>query len=151
MCAAASAVVGLEIIRGVERRRRWDLEDKLRIVAETEMPGAVFAAVAHRHDVSRGQLSTWRRLVQSGAIGMALAGRPEFLPMQVSAGLGSASDAGAGSVARVRGAGSTDAAAPRDLHVPGRIEIMLANGVSIRIEGSVEAGMLKAAISAARG
>ena len=151
MCAAMSGVVGLEILRGVERRRRWDLEDKLRIVAETEVPGAVFAAVARRYDVSRGQLWTWRRLVRSGAIGMALAGRPEFLPMQVSAGLRSAIDGGTGAVARVRGAGSTDAPAQRDRHAAGRIEIMLANGVSIRIEGSVEAVMLKAAISAARG
>ncbi|WP_420914304.1 hypothetical protein [Acidiphilium multivorum] len=31
----------MEIITGVERRRRWRDEDKLRIVAEAEAPGAV--------------------------------------------------------------------------------------------------------------
>jgi hypothetical protein len=41
-------------------------------------------------------------------------------------------------------------AVQRDHGLPGRIEIMLANGVSIRIEGSVEAVMLKAAITSAR-
>ena len=31
--------VRMEIITGVERRRRWRLEEKLRIVAELEQPG----------------------------------------------------------------------------------------------------------------
>ncbi len=44
----------MEIITGAERRRRWRLEEKLRIVAEVEAPGASFAAVARRHEVSRG-------------------------------------------------------------------------------------------------
>ena len=46
----------MKIITGVERRRRWRDEDKLRIVAEAEAPGAVFAEVARRHDISRGQM-----------------------------------------------------------------------------------------------
>jgi hypothetical protein len=46
----------MEIIAGVERRHRWRLEEKLRIVAEVEQPGASFAAVARRHELSRGPL-----------------------------------------------------------------------------------------------
>ena len=46
----------MEIITGVVRRRRWRLEEKLRIVAEVEEPGASFVAVARRHEVSRGLL-----------------------------------------------------------------------------------------------
>ena len=53
----------MEIITGVERRRRWRLEEKLRIVAEVEEPGASFAAVARRHEVSRGLLWNWRQQV----------------------------------------------------------------------------------------
>jgi len=30
----------MEIITGVERRRRWRAEDKLRVLAEAEEPGA---------------------------------------------------------------------------------------------------------------
>ena len=48
----------MEIITGVERRRRWRLDEKLRIVAEAEAPGACFVEIARRHDVSRGLL--WR-------------------------------------------------------------------------------------------
>jgi transposase len=39
----------MEIITGVERRRRWSLEEKLRIVAEIEQqPGSGIAGVARR-------------------------------------------------------------------------------------------------------
>jgi len=41
----------MEIITGVERRRRWRCEEKLRIVAEVERPGASFNDVARRHEV----------------------------------------------------------------------------------------------------
>ncbi|MDR3536273.1 MAG: transposase, partial [Acetobacteraceae bacterium] len=58
----------MEIITGVERRRRWRVADKLRIVAELEQPGACFADVARRHKVSRGLLWNWRRQVQSGTL-----------------------------------------------------------------------------------
>jgi transposase len=46
----------MEIITGVERRRRWRVEEKLRIVAECERPGACLASVARQHDVSSGLL-----------------------------------------------------------------------------------------------
>jgi transposase len=46
----------VEIITGVERRRRWRLEGKLPIVAELKQVGARFAEVARRHDISRGLL-----------------------------------------------------------------------------------------------
>lgn len=39
----------MEIITGVERRRRWRDEDKLRVLAEAEQPGARVSEVARRH------------------------------------------------------------------------------------------------------
>ena len=58
----------MEIITGVERRRRWWAEDNLRIVSEAEGPCACFAEVARRHDVSRALLWTWRRRVASALV-----------------------------------------------------------------------------------
>src|SRR5580692_1682894 len=72
----------MEIITGVERRRRWPLEDKLRIVAECERPGACLAAVARQHDVSSGFLWNWRRHARRGLLRVDLA--PNFLPVQVT-------------------------------------------------------------------
>ncbi len=70
----------MEMISGVERHRRWRLEDKLRIVAEAEAPGAVFALVARRHEVSRGQLWKWRTQVRSGELAAAQP-VPQFIPV----------------------------------------------------------------------
>src|ERR1700709_2741075 len=56
----------IEIINGREGRRRWGVEEKLRIVAETHEPGATVGAVAARHDVYPSLLRTWRRQVRDG-------------------------------------------------------------------------------------
>ncbi len=72
----------MEIITGVERRRRWRADEKLRIVAETEKPGASFAAVARRHEISRGLLWNWRQQVRRGAL--ALEPMPMFVPVQIT-------------------------------------------------------------------
>ena len=72
----------MEIITGVERRRRWRLEEKLRIVAETERPGASFNDVARRHEVSRGLLWNWRRQVRAGEL--APEPTPVFVPVRIA-------------------------------------------------------------------
>jgi len=72
----------MEIIIGADRRRRWRLEEKLRIVAETEQPDASFAAVARRHEISRGLLWNWRQQVRRGAL-MAEP-MPMFVPVQIT-------------------------------------------------------------------
>src|SRR5258708_6790340 len=54
----------IELVAAGERRRRWSVEHKLRIVAETEAAGATVREVAHRHDVNANLLYTWRRLAE---------------------------------------------------------------------------------------
>ena len=58
----------VEIIGGRERRRRWGLEEKLRIVAETQEAGACVREVAARHDVHPSLLHNWRRQVREGRL-----------------------------------------------------------------------------------
>ena len=41
----------MTLITGDERRRRWSEEDRTRILAAIEEPGAVVAEVARREDV----------------------------------------------------------------------------------------------------
>jgi transposase len=60
--------MGLEIISGVERRRRWSVADKLRIVAEADEPGSKIAEVARRHEISRSILWTWRKQARAGEL-----------------------------------------------------------------------------------
>ena len=51
----------IEVITGVERRRRWSWEQKRAIVEESLSPDASLAAIARRHEIGTGQLYTWRR------------------------------------------------------------------------------------------
>ena len=78
--------MGLEIISGVERRRRWSAADKLRIVAEADEPGAKVAEVARRHEVSRSILWTWRKQARAGRLTMSAP--LGFLPVLIDAASG---------------------------------------------------------------
>jgi transposase len=71
----------VEIITSRERRRRWSLEEKLRIVAEAEEPGARIAQVAARHEVYPSLLFNWRRQVREGRLGRGCV--PQFVPVQL--------------------------------------------------------------------
>ena len=51
----------VEVITGTGRRRRWSVDDKARIIAETLAPGAVTSEVARRHGMSPQQIFGWRR------------------------------------------------------------------------------------------
>jgi len=50
----------IEVLTGVERRRRWSEQDKARIVAESLKPGVIVAEVARRYGMHRNQLYGWR-------------------------------------------------------------------------------------------
>jgi len=50
----------IEVMSGVERRRRWSREAKLRILAETDQPGVRIGDVARRHDIYPAQIRLWR-------------------------------------------------------------------------------------------
>jgi transposase len=58
------------------------VEDKLRIVAETEQPGGCFIEVARRHEVCRSLLWNWRRQVRQGTLRSDP--RPVFLPVRLT-------------------------------------------------------------------
>src|SRR5271163_3521709 len=73
----------VEIIEGRERRRRWGREEKLRIVAETQEPGACVREVAARQDVYPSLLHNWRRQVREGRL--ASTQLPSFVPVCVAA------------------------------------------------------------------
>ncbi len=73
--------MGLEIISRVERRRRWSVFDKLRIVAEADEPSAKVAEVARQHEISRSILWTWRKQARAGEL--AASEPVGFLPVVV--------------------------------------------------------------------
>jgi transposase len=50
----------IEVISGVDRRRRWTLEDKRIHVARAFEPGVIVKAYARQHDVPTSALYVWR-------------------------------------------------------------------------------------------
>ena len=123
----------MEIITGAERRRRWRLEEKLRIVAEVEQPGALFADVARRHEVSRGLLWNWRGQVRRGEL--ALEPMPTFLPMRITADF------------PVPVPTPIPVAAPAET---ARVEITLPDGTCIRVGADVGLATLRRVMTAVR-
>jgi transposase len=69
------------VITGIGRRRRWSLEDKARIVAESLDPATTSSAVARRHGLHASQLFVWRQQLQRSAAATAALGEPAFVPV----------------------------------------------------------------------
>ena len=58
----------IDIRVGVERRRKWSRDDRLRIVQETLADGAVIADVARRNEVASSLIYTWRKQALTGLL-----------------------------------------------------------------------------------
>jgi transposase len=129
----------MEIITGVERRRRWRVEDKLRIVAETEQPDACFAEIARRHEISRGLLWNWRSQVRRGK----LIQRPAagFLPVQVMHEAVAPDLPPRSPIRSVKPAAGSD----------GKIEITLPDGSHLQIGNDVSLAALRRVMTVLRG
>ena len=137
----------VEIITGRERRRRWSIEDKLRLVAEMAEPGARVRAVAARHGVCESLLFTWRRQVRDGVL--VAAEMPVFMPVQML-----------GTVVATPGLSRPEAPSPasRPASLPaparpqaGLIEIELGDGRQVRVGSDVNQAALRRVLAALRG
>ena len=125
----ADAYRRIELITGTVRRRRWTIEEKAALVAESTRCGANVADVARRFGVNRGLLRTWRRKAMGEA--------PVFVPLRVE-GLVAAADNDKGRADTPRSVGSDADTSTR----PGTLEIE-SGGVRVRFSGPVDATALR--------
>lgn len=137
-------MMGLEIISGVERRRRWSVADKLRIVAEADEAGATVAEVARRHEISRSILWAWRKQARAGVL--ATPDPLDFLPVVLDA---------ASAVDAPIAAASAPSAPPLQVDAPPQpdqrlITITLANGTRLEISAALSLPALSCIIGALR-
>jgi transposase len=72
----------LEVIE-TGSRRRWTLEEKQRIVAESFSAPRVVSATARRHGLSTSQLFAWRRHARDGTL--VAEEVPAFMPAVIAA------------------------------------------------------------------
>ena len=129
----------MEIITGVERRRHWRLDDKLRIVAEAEKPGARFVDVARRHEVSRSLLWSWRDQARRGVLSPVPT--PVFVPLWVTA------DSPEPVTATAPAPPSTPT---RPDGGAGRVEIALPDGTVVRVGEGIGTAALRRVLAALR-
>ncbi len=130
----------MEIITGVERRRCWRTEDKLRILAELDVPGAKFVDVARRHDVSRGLLWQWRGAQRRGVLVVEEA---TFMPVRVVPELPAPAPLGTAS--------AVPPAVDPDVEYGTRIEILLPDGTAVRVPATIGTAALRRVLAALRG
>jgi transposase len=121
----SAQVERLEVV-GTGRRRRWSEDEKLKIVLESLQAPRQVAATARRYGVSRSLLLRWRRSFRPEP--KDAAHQTGFVPAMIVAESGAMPDP-------VGPAG-------------GAIEIEFAAGARMRITGTVDPAMLKAAVAA---
>lgn len=110
----------MEIISGVERRRRWSKEAKLAILAEADQPGVRIGDVARRHDIYPAQIRLWRKTLSHFDVSTFL---PVHLVNEVSLG-------------HMPAAGGA----------PALIKIQLRNGRSLKVPADIERETLSSLI-----
>jgi len=58
----------VEVITGVQRRRRWTPEEKLALVRRTFEPGMTVSFVAREAGIAAAQLFQWKRAYTEGSL-----------------------------------------------------------------------------------
>jgi transposase len=125
----------MDLIPRGERRRRWTVEQKQTIAAESMAPGASPTDVARRHGIGTGQLYHWRRALmaaQPRAVGRFA--RVELAPQLATTSAPTPGLAG----------GATSRTA-------GLIEIMLPDGTTVRVDAQIDPRALRRVLAALRG
>src|SRR3954468_4979285 len=116
----------LEVITGVGRRRRWSLEEKARIVAESLDPATTSSAGVRSYGLHASQLFVWRQQLQRRALTAETSDAPGFVPVLMV----------------------EDSPAPAE--AAGRMEIALGPAV-VRVGADVDATALRRVLEVVRG
>jgi len=124
----------LEVIR-TGARRRWTLEEKLRIVGESCAAPRAVSATARRYGLSSAQLFYWRRLAREGKLAVE-GGTAAFLPAVVTA------DESAGETAK-REPATRSPCGKAECSLRGRMIIALADGQRVIVDRDVDAAALR--------
>lgn len=121
-----------------ERHRRWRTDEKLRIVQESLVPGAVISDVARRNGIGTGLLYTWRKAMLAPAaesfVPVAVSAEPEVPPPLPG-----------------RSVATPGTLTTRLRPSTGRIEVEFPNGVRVRIDGGVDGAALRSVLAALEG
>ena len=124
----------VEVLDGVERRRRWSNDEKMRVVEETLALGAKVSEVARRNGISASLVFTWRRQARTTESAAAVA--PHFAPVRIAA-----TETGA-EIPKPPSEDFARGSWPSSVARNGLIEISLGGGRRVRVDASVDADAL---------
>jgi transposase len=136
----------VELITRGERRRRWSIEQKREIVAESLGPDTTPTQVARKHAISSGLLYTWRQQILSGQLGPLMRSAPNFAQVEIA-------DASVqrDMPARTPPEPAALATTTTSTRPDGLIEIVLPDGVMLRVDAQVDGRALRRVLGALEG
>jgi transposase len=133
----------VEIITSGERRRSWTIEQKREIVAESLGAGLTPTEVTRKHAISSGQLYTWRQQLLGVRTALLTRSSPRFAEVELSAALSLPPPADRASVLE-----PGPSVPPAPARPEGLIELVLAGGVVVRMDGHVDGRALRRVLDA---
>ena len=142
----SAPITRVEVITRGERRRAWTLEQKREIVAESLGPELSATEVARKYGIRTGQLYTWRQQLLAGQLSPAVRPAPTFAQVEIASAPGQPAPP---EDTPMEPAGSV-ATTPRP-RLDGLIEIVLADGVTLRVDAQVDGRALRRVLAALEG
>ena len=127
----------VEVITSVERRRRWTVQEKLRLVAESYRAEGGVGVVADQAGLHRSLLQRWRGQVRDGTLVADRQGASGFVPVAIDDRAAAATPTLATAMVGL----SADA-------VRRLVEIDLPNGCRVRVEQDIPTAALRRIIGA---
>jgi transposase len=143
-----AATQRIEVITRGERRRRWSIEEKREIVAESLGAGVRPSEIIHKHGITSGQLYAWRQQLTRRMDGPPTHAPGGFARVDVVAG---EREVPAPLVTEKPATATKPQAqvpAVATLRVRGLIEIVLAGGTSVRVDAHVDDRALRCVLAA---
>ncbi len=134
----------VELITRGERRRVWTPEQKREIVMESLGPDLTPTEVARKYAINSGLLYTWRRQVLGGQMTRLVRSTPGFAQVEMVPPYVAAPE----SMAEQPVAPPEPVVPPR---LKGLIEVVLPDGVTVRVDAGVNAHALRRVLDAVAG
>ena len=136
----------IEVITRGERRRRWSIEEKREIVAESLGAGVRPSEIIHKHGITSGQLYAWRQQLTRRMDGPPAHQPAGFARIDVVVG---ERGVPAPPVTEMPATASKpQVPAVATLRAKGLIEIVLAGGTSVRVDAHVDDRALRCVLDA---
>jgi transposase len=138
----------IEVITRGERRRRWSVEEKREIVAESLGAGVRRSEIIHKHGITSGQLYAWRQQLTRRVDGPPAHPPTSFARVDVVAGERKVLAPPVTAVPAPATKSQAPVPAVATLRAKGLIEIVLPGGTSVRVDADVDDRALRCVLDA---